>query len=118
MQQSLAAAKVSRKRMDACLDDARTTLVDVVDGGISDGVSRADLNHLDSARVYMNRAVELLTAADQFIGHAQEHVALAFSTNVISGVDTVRDCAGHVDMSECARCYEVLTHLIQSLETQ
>ena len=35
----------------------------------------------------------------------------------ISGVDTVRDCAGHVDMSECARCFEVLTHLIQSLET-
>lgn len=83
IQQSLAAAKESRQRMNACLDDARTDLVDVVDGGISDGVSRADLNHLDSARVYMNRAVELLTAADQFIGHAQEHVALAFSTNVV-----------------------------------
>ena len=83
VQQDLAAARVSRRRMDACLDDARTTIVDIVENGISEGITRQDLNNLDTARTYLSRAVELTKAADQFISHAQEHVALAFSPNVV-----------------------------------
>lgn len=83
VRQDLAASLLSRRRTLASLDDARTTIVDVVDAGISKGVSPRDLNHLDAARVFINRAIELEKAAASFTRNAQHHVALAFSDNVV-----------------------------------
>jgi len=36
----------------------------------------------------------------------------------ISGVDTVRDCAGHFQESGCLVCHGILTDLIKKLDTQ
>lgn len=76
-------------RVTALLDDARAGIVDVVDGGISSGCSRADLNQLDSARIFINRSAALLskewalTTAQQFVGHAIDYLQVVLSGNVI-----------------------------------
>lgn len=49
------------RRAIALLDDSRNGIVDVVEGGLSGGCSKADLNQLDSARMYINKAISMLT---------------------------------------------------------
>lgn len=75
-------------RVVALLDDARGDIVDVVEDGLGT-VSKADLNQLDTARVFVNRAVSLLSkewafsTAQQFIGHALDYLQVVLSGNVI-----------------------------------
>lgn len=70
--------------VSACLDDARETVIDLVDGG---GLSRSDANRLDAARNYINSALPLLgrewlwDSAEQFIGAALELIEF-MATNV------------------------------------
>lgn len=72
----------------AILDDARTAIVDIVDAGISTGMSKRDASNLDAARLYINSAAALLARewmwdkAEEAIRAAVEHVELAAS-NVI-----------------------------------
>lgn len=65
-------------RLRALLDDARSDLLDLVDGG---GLSLHEKNQLDSARLFINRAVVVADKrympVGQFIQRAREHVALA-----------------------------------------
>ncbi|QRZ05923.1 hypothetical protein [Mycolicibacterium austroafricanum] len=80
-------------RVLALLDDARTNVVDVVEGGISAGCSKSDLNQLDCVRQFINRAASLLDAksprawvyssVQQFIGHGLDHLAVVMSSNVV-----------------------------------
>jgi len=77
----------------AHLDDARTNIVDVVEGGISAGCSKSDLNQLDCVRQFINRAASLLDArsprawvyssVQQFIGHGLDHLQVVMSSNVV-----------------------------------
>ena len=76
-------------RVNALLDDARGRIVDVVQSGIGGNMSRSDLNHLDSARCLINRALEFLQRKSwahryvkQFVRQAIEHVELSMS-NVV-----------------------------------
>lgn len=79
-------------RVTALLDDARTSVVDIVQEGISSGWSK-DLNQLDAVRQFINRAASLLdtksprawvySSVQQFIGHGLDHLAVVMSSNVV-----------------------------------
>lgn len=76
-------------RVEALLDDARCGIVEMVESGIGGSMTRSDLNNLDSARCYINRALELLQRkawahryVKQFVRQAIEHVELSMS-NVV-----------------------------------
>lgn len=80
-------------RIRDLLKQAHGHVVDLVDGGISSGASRADLNQLDSAATFINRCMGLLgspqprewvfAAMEQFTGHAIDHLQVVLSGNVI-----------------------------------
>jgi hypothetical protein len=80
-------------RLRELFEDAHDYLVDLVDGGISAGASRGDLNQLDSAAAYTSRCIRLLastqprewvfSAMEQFAGHALDHLQVVLSGNVI-----------------------------------
>lgn len=79
-------------RVRSLLDDARCDIVDVVDEHLSCS-SKADVNQLDSARVFINRGVQLLSspqprewvlpAIEQFLGASLDHLQVVLSGNVI-----------------------------------
>ena len=85
----LSADTPNTNRIGALLDDGRTAIVEVVDGGISTGASRADMSQLESARLFINRALGLLakewafTSAQECIGHALDYLQVVLSGNVI-----------------------------------
>lgn len=79
-------------RVQALLDDSRCGLVDVVESCV--GMQpRADVNQLDSARVYINRCISLINsrqpqewvipAMQQFVGGAIDHLTVVLSGNVV-----------------------------------
>lgn len=69
----LSADTPNTNRVGALLEDSRTEIVNVVEDGLG-CCSRADLNQLDSARLFINRAMGLLakewafTSAQECIG--------------------------------------------------
>lgn len=79
-------------RVVALLDDARCGIVDVVDEALGTlGRHNRDLNGLDAARTYINRAITLLqgngewvfTHAQQFTGYAVDALQVVLSGNVV-----------------------------------
>lgn len=65
-----------------CLDDACTNVVDIVEDGIAT-LTAAELNQLDAARWYINRAMSLHQALVGCVESAQQQMAVALSDNVV-----------------------------------
>lgn len=79
-------------RVTALLDDSRSYIIDVVEEHLGCS-SKADVNQLDGARLYINRSLELLfskrprewvlSSIEQFLGGAVDHIQVVLSGNVV-----------------------------------
>lgn len=65
-----------------CLDDAREVIVNIVEDGLAT-LPAADLNQLDAARWYINRAIALHRALVDCVEDAQKRMAMVMSNNVV-----------------------------------